>query len=55
MEEEAKLSYDRGQRDMSAHRERIRNLLIQLEEEALESNRRLIAIEQDLKLKSMSH
>lgn len=28
MEEEAKLSFDRGQRDMSAHRERVQNLLI---------------------------
>jgi hypothetical protein len=28
MEEEAKLSFDWGQRDMSAHRERVQNLLI---------------------------
>ena len=48
MEEEAKLSFERGQRDMSAHRERVQNLFIQLEQEALESKRRLIAIEQDL-------
>jgi hypothetical protein len=47
MEEEAKLSFERGQRDMSAH-ERVQNLFIQLEQEALESKRRLIAIEQDL-------
>lgn len=55
MEEEAKLSFDRGQRDMSARRERMHSLMLQLEEEAVQSKIRLAAIEEEIQVKSAAH